>query len=90
MVEDECIITKHEDIAEVMNDHYTSVASNLNLPKIPKQDSGNLVFQNDIERIIHDYQSHPSIVAINEMCSDGDKFDFKKLAVRKCINTSTN
>ena len=29
--------------------------------------------------ILNDYQSHPSIVAINEMCSDGDKFDFKTI-----------
>ena len=79
LVESDDIVTENKEIAEVMNDYFTNIASNLNLPKIPKQSSVTHAFPDDIHRIIHEYRSHPSVIAIQEKFSESDKFDFKNI-----------
>ena len=83
LVEGDRIVTESNEIAEVMNDYYTTIASSLKLPEICKQDSMTLVFPDDIHRIIHEYQSHPSVIAFKEKFSQGEKFNFSDVGSEK-------
>ena len=74
LVEKDLILEKNNDIAEIFNDFFTSVASNLNVPRYqdPFIDSDQTENQigHLILRIIEQYRNHPSIIAINNQNMD--------------------
>ena len=76
LVENESIVSNHRDIAEVMNDYFVNITHTLDIPDIPKSNHTN-VFDDKIDKIIHQYHSHPSIVAIKNSYPTNKEFVFK-------------
>ena len=66
LVEDNSILENNDKIAETFNNFLTSAVSNLNiLPFVdPSVEIDNI--EDPILRIVEQYKSHPSLVAINE------------------------
>ena len=74
LVEKDLILEKNNDTAEIFNDFFTSVASNLNVlryqdPFIDSDQTENKI-GHLILRIIEQYRNHPSIIAINNQNMD--------------------
>ena len=73
-MEKDLILEKNDDIAETLNDFFTSVVSNLNIPRYqdPLIDSDQTDNQigHPIRRIIEQYKNQPSILAINNQNLD--------------------
>ena len=69
LVEKDLILEKNDDIAETFNDFFTSVVSNLNIPRYQDPFTDSDQTENRIEhlilRIIEQYKNHPSFIAIN-------------------------
>ena len=58
MVEQELILDKNDNVAEVLNNFFINAVSNLNIPKHINH------IGDPIARSIEQYKNHPSIVAI--------------------------
>ena len=73
-MEKDLILEKNDDIAEALNDFFTSVVSNLNIPRYqdPLIDSDQTDNQigHPIRRITEQYKNQPSILAINNQNLD--------------------
>ena len=84
LVDRDLILEKNDDIAETFNDFFTSVVSNLNIPRYqdPFTDSGQTENRTEhpIVRITEQYKNQPSTIAINNQNID---FHFKKLESQK-------
>ena len=82
LVEKDLILEKNDDIAETFNDFFTSVVSNLNIPRYqdPFTDSDQTENRTEhpILRIIKQYKNHPSIIAINNQNMDR-RFSFQEI-----------
>ena len=64
MVEQDLILDKNDNVAEVLNKFFINVVSNLNIPKYHDK-SVNIDHNEDpIARSIELYKNHPNIVAI--------------------------
>ena len=76
------ILVKNQDIAETFNYFFTSVNSNLNIPRHQDSFTGSDPTENRIEhpilRIIEQYKNHPSIIAINNQIMD-KRFSFQEI-----------
>ena len=66
LVEDNSILENNDQIAETFNNFFTSAVLNLNI--LPFVDPSGEIdhIEDPILRILEQYKSHPSIVAINE------------------------
>ena len=82
LVEKDLILEKNDDIAETFNDFFTSVVSNLNIPRYqdPFTDSDQIENRTEhpILRIIEQYKNHPSIIAIINQNMDR-RFSFQEI-----------
>ena len=82
LVEKDLILEKNDDIAETFNDFFTSVVSNLNIPRYQDPFTDSDQTENQIEhpilRIIEQYKNHPSIIAINNQNMDR-RFSFQEI-----------
>ena len=81
-MEKDLILEKNDDIAETFNDFFTSVVSNLNIPRYQDPFTDSDQTKNQIEhpilRIIEQYKNHPSIIAINNQNMDR-RFSFQEI-----------
>ena len=82
LVEKDLILEKNDDIAETFNDFFTSVVSNLNIPRYQDSFTDSDQTENGIEhpilRIIEQYENHPIIIAINNQNMDR-QFSFQEI-----------
>ena len=81
-MEKDLILEKNDDIAETFNDFFTSVVSNLNIPRYQDPFTDSDQTENRIEhlilRIIEQYKNHPSFIAINNRNMDR-RFSFQEI-----------
>ena len=81
-MEKDLILEKNDDIAETFNDFFTSVVSNLNIPRYQDPFADSEQTENRTEhpilRIIEQYKNHPSIIAINNQNMDR-RFSFQEI-----------
>ena len=81
-MEKDLILEKNNDIAETFNDFFTSVVSNLNIPRyqdpFPDSDRTENRIEHPILWIIEQYKKHPSIIAINNRNMDR-RFSFQEI-----------
>ena len=66
LVEDNSILENNDKIAETFNNFFTSAVSNLNIPPFVDPSVEINHIEDPTLRIIEQYKSHPSVVAINE------------------------
>ena len=73
LLEENEIILKHQDTANVFNTHFANIVDSLDLYNWPD----NIQYDNDIiDQIIRKYNSHPSIQNIKQHIKIGDPFSF--------------
>ena len=64
LVEQDLILDKNDNVSEVLNNFFTTAASNLIIPKYHKSVNIDHIEDPIIARSIELYKNHPSIVAI--------------------------
>ena len=64
MVEQDLLLDKNDNVAEVLNNYFTNTVSNLNNPKYHDKSVNIHHFEDPIGRSIEQYKNHPIIVAI--------------------------
>ena len=81
--ENENIIDSDEEVATILNDFFSSIVKNLNLPKPPSLDES--VDNNDDAtlRFISKYRRHPSIIKIKNKVQNMERFKFKNVTVQE-------
>ena len=70
LVENNEIISDNAKVAEIMNDHFVNIASELNI----LMPSDNVLSIDPVDNIILSYRSHPSIIKIRERVEHHDNF----------------
>ena len=75
LVENDEIVTNDEDIAEIMNNFFSSVVPRLNLKEF-NSDYQYDVKNDDITNAVNKYKAHPSIIKIKENINVKDVFYF--------------
>ena len=68
LVENDEIITKNTNNAEIMNNYFVNIAQGLHMPELMNElsENSNVEFIDPIDLIIHKYRNHPSILKLNE------------------------
>ena len=64
MVEQDLILDKNDNIAEVLNNFFLNVVSNLNIPKYHDRSVNGDHIEDPIAKLIEQYKNHTSIVTI--------------------------
>ena len=77
------IISDKKEVAEILNNYFMDSVENLEveryLPDILIDDN-----LDDIDKIVRQYQGHPSIVKIKENVKVDKKFEFEDISEEKC------
>ena len=81
MVEQDLILDKNDNVAEVLNNFFTNVVSNLNIPKYSKSVNIDHI-EDPIARSIEQYKNYPSFVAIKSK-STNKYFKFNSISKAK-------
>ena len=68
MIEQDLILDKNDDVAEVLNKFFINAVSNLNIPKYHDKPANIDHFEDPIAISIEQYKNHPRIVAIKGKC----------------------
>ena len=79
MVEEDVILDKNDNVAEVLSNFFISVVSNLNIPKYYGKSVNIDHIEDPIARSIEQYKNHPSIVAIKSK-STNKYFKFNSIS----------
>ena len=79
MVEQDLILDKNDNVAEVLNKFFINVVSNLNIPKYHDKSVNIDYIEDPIARSIEQYKNHPSIVAIKSK-STNKYFKFNSIS----------
>ena len=79
MVEQDLILDKNDNVAEVCNKFFINVVSNLNIPKYHDKSVNIDYIEDPIARSIKQYKNHPSIVAIKSK-STNKYFKFNSIS----------
>ena len=66
LVEQDLILDKTDNVAEVLNNFFTNAVSNLNIPEYHHKSVNIDHIEHPIARSIEQYKNHPSIVAIKK------------------------
>ena len=77
IVEGDKIISGNMEVAEKLNNFFVKAVENLNIEQFaPTIDCDNEIMNNDIEKIIKRFDTHPSILKIKEHVKIDKKFSF--------------
>ena len=76
LVKDETIISNELDVAKLFSNQFKNAVSNLNIPEIQVNETGNLTDEIDI--CIEKFKNHPSKLKIQEKVGNCDtRFEFQ-------------
>ena len=82
MVKNNEIISENAKGAEIMNDHFVNITTELNMC----MPSDNVVSNDSVDKIILSYRSYPSIIKIRERIEHHAKFEkFSFIYVTVCF-----
>ena len=90
LIENENIITKNEDVVEIMNDFFANAVSDLN---IQGYQTGQIDTNNDLNPIgeaTNKFKDHPSILKIKENINIIEKFSFSETKEEEFKNEIKN
>ena len=80
LIEHDNIVTEKEQVAEILNTYFIEAVRNLEIEKFNNegmQDTQSEIIDEVIEKIIKNYESHPSILKIKENVNIINKFGFQ-------------
>ena len=84
LVKDETIISNELDVAKLFSNQFKNAVSNLNIPEIQANETGNLTDEIDI--CIEKFKNHPSILKIQEKVGNCDtRFEFQTVSEEEVI-----
>ena len=76
IAEGDKIIRSDKETAKVLNEFFTNVITNLNMPQFNKIDQTSENISDPVINAIVKYRAHPSIIAIKENCTSKSNFNF--------------
>ena len=76
LVEDEEIISKDIEIAEIMNTYFSEIVKNLDIEGYKVNNDHDFISNDFISNILFKYKDHPSILKIKEYVIYEEKFNF--------------
>ena len=80
LVENGEVISDSGEIAEVMNDYFTTITKTLEIPDVPTVSFDPALF-NGVDDILNAYRNHPSILAIRNFHSADTEFQFSQVGL---------
>ena len=79
LVEDETIISKDVEVAETMNEFFVPVTDSLGINENSGYENAMEGIADPIDKAVHKFSNHPSILKINEQYQNAGSFYFKKV-----------
>ena len=76
IVEGDKIIRSDKETAKVLNEFFSNVVTNLNIPQFNQIDRTSENIRDPVIKAIVKYRAHPSIIAIKENCASKSNFNF--------------
>ena len=74
-MENEQLISKDSDVANLFNHYFNRITDSLNIPKIPSASSATT---DQLSDVTQRFSSHPSILRIQDKCKGNVTFEFTK------------
>ena len=94
LIENENVIENNNEICEIMNDFFSNIVTNLNIPIFNVPNDNNSLDSKAVDpilKILHDYKNHPSIKVINKKRSlDETTFSFTPIERDELISEIKN
>ena len=78
MIEDETIISKDVEVAETMNEFFVSVTDSLGINENSGYENATEGIADPIDKAVHKFSNHSSILKINEQYQNAGSFYFQK------------
>ena len=79
LIEDETIISKDVEVAETMNEFFVSVTDSLGINENSGYENATEGIADPIDKAVHKFSNHPSILKINEQYQNAGSFHFQKV-----------
>ena len=79
LIEDETIISKDVEVAETMNKFFVSVTDSLGINENSGYENATEGIADPIDKAVHKFSNHPSILKINEQNKNAGSFYFQKV-----------
>ena len=76
IVEGDKIVRRYKETAKVLNEFFSNVVTNLNIPQFNQIDRISENFSDPFIKAIVKHRAHPSIIAGKENCTSKSNFDF--------------
>ena len=79
LIEDETIISNDDEVAETMNEFFVSVTDSLGIKESSGYENATEGITDPIDKAVHKFSNHPSILKIKNHYQNAGFFHFRKL-----------